>query len=384
LCRRDGCAGITEDLYADLLALFGKLTAKPATAIVVNPNGTTRKVTLSPLAVASLLPELDVNPHLRAELPRAVAGALKGDRGALARIVAGGPTGPPPDPRGAVNQTLATVTHCEEDVHPFDRTARPVDRLAQARDRLAAIPPASFEPFGPQIAFLLSNVPTCAFWAMGAAQPSFGSGPPANVPVLLIHGEFDLRSTESSTETVAKQFRQGKILVVPNEGHSPTRTPTGGCARAAAVEYFRTGFPPRPCAIGENPFAPRPLVPRTVRAAGGPVAAAQLTVADAFDELDAGSLLRTAAEPGVRGGGLRGGRFAGSKRGLVLHRYALIRGFRVTGLVRPSGKVVLTLPRGKLRFDEDGTVTGRFRGEKIDEQGSLQQQSFAAQLAAGS
>jgi hypothetical protein len=86
----------------------------------------------------------------------------------------------------------------------------------------------------------------------------------------------------------------------------------------------------------------------------------------------------------VRGGGLRGGRFAGSKRGLALHRYALIRGFRVTGLVRPSGKVVLTLPRGKLRFDEDGTVTGRFRGEKIDEQGSLQQQSFAAQLAAGS
>lgn len=381
LCHGNGCSGITTDPYGDLVNLFAQLTAKPLTARVVAPNGHRRKVTIGPLALASLLPGLDVDPNLRAELPRAVVGALKGRPGPLARLVAGGPTGPPADPRGAGNQTLFDVTHCEEDVHPFDRTAKPVERLAQARDQLASIPATSFDPFGPQIAFLTSNVPTCAFWPMRAQQPSFGSGPPANVPVLLIHGQFDLRSTLSSTETVAKQFRLGKILIVPNEGHSPTRTPTGGCARAEAVAYIRDGTPPEPCPLTADPFAPRALVPRSAHAAGGPVVAAGLTVQDAFDQLDAGSLLRTAAEPQVKGGGLQGGRFNGSKRGLGLHGYTFVPGFPVTGFVRPSGRVVLKVPGGRLRFEVDGTVTGRVRGKKVSGQATLQQQSLAAQLA---
>jgi pimeloyl-ACP methyl ester carboxylesterase len=382
LCHRGACDGITQDPYAALTTLFTRLTAKPEVAVVVNPNGTRRKVTLGTLTVARLLSDLDVDPHLRAELPRAVAGALKGDRAPLARIVAGGPTGPPADPAGAVNQTLFDVTHCEEDVHPFSRTANPPQRLNQARAALDAIDPATFAPFGAPIAFLLSDVPTCRFWPMLDQQPSFGNGPKPNIPVLLIHGEFDLRSTLSSTETVAKEYFQGKVLVVPNEGHSPTRTPTGDCARAAAVDYIAHGIPPEPCPRVPDPFAPRGLVPGSVKAAGGPIAAAQLTVADAFDELDAGSRLRVAAEPKVGGGGLRFGRFHGSKKGLYLFGYTFIRGFHVTALVKPSGAVVLKIPHGKLRF-EDGVVTGRVRGKVLMELGTVQQQSFAAKLAAG-
>jgi pimeloyl-ACP methyl ester carboxylesterase len=383
LCHRRACEGLTTDPYGDLVKLLDKLSAKPIPARVVQPNGTRRKVTIGGLAVAQLVPELDVDPNLRAELPRAAIGALRGRPAALARLVAGGPTGPPPDPRGNVNQTLFDVTHCEEDVHPFDRTAKPAERIAQARERLAAIPPETFDPFEPQIAFFTSFVPICAFWPMRAEQPSFGSGTPPNVPVLLIHGEFDLRSTAASTETVAKQYRQGKILTVPNEGHSPTRTPTGGCARAEAVAYLRDGRPPEPCPRAEDPFAPRALVPPSVRAAGGPVAAARLTVADAFDQLDAGSLLRVAAEPRVRGGGLLHGWFRGSARGLSLHGYAFVRGFPVTGLVRPTGRVVLKFPHGKLLFEEDGSVTGRVRGRKVVDVGALERESVGARLAKG-
>jgi pimeloyl-ACP methyl ester carboxylesterase len=383
LCHRGGCDGITTDPYGDLVKLFAKLTAKPIAARVVAPNGRRRKVKIGPFAVAQLLPQLDVDTNLRAELPRAVTGALNGRPGVLGRLVFGGPVGPPPDPRGATNQTLFNVTHCEEDVHPFDRTAKPADRIAQARDNLAAIPPATFDPFGPQIALLTSFVPTCAFWNMRAQQPSFGSGSPPNIPVLLIHGEFDLRSTLQSTETVASEYRQGKILVVPNEGHSPTRTPTGGCARAAAVVYIRDGFPPRACPVVADPFAPRALVPPSVKQAGGPIVAAQLTVADAFHQLDAGSLLRVDAEPFVKGGGLRAGRFNGSKRGLVLRGYTFVPGFPVIGLVKPTGTVVLKIRRGVLRFAEDGTVTGKLRGKEIVPQGAtLQRRSFAQELAA--
>jgi hypothetical protein len=211
-------------------------------------------------------------------------------------------------------------------------------------------------------------------------QPSFGSGAPPDIPVMLIHGEFDQRSTEASTETVAHEYHQGKILLVPNEGHSPTRTPTGACARAAAVAYIAHGIAPEPCKRTPDPFGPRKLVPGSAHAAGGPVAAAELTVADAFDQLDAGSLMRAAEEPKVKGGGLRAGRFHGSKKGLFLLGYTFIRGFHVTGLVKPSGKVVLKVPHGKLTF-EDGKVTGKLRGKDVSEAGSLQQRSFAATLA---
>jgi hypothetical protein len=170
------------------------------------------------------------------------------------------------------------------------------------------------------------------------------------VPVLLIHGEFDLRSTRSSTDTVASEFPRSTVLVIPNTGHSATRSELTRCARTAAARFLTDGTAPAPCRIAADPFAPRPLVPGSVRAAGGPAAAARMTVADAFDQLDAGSLGRTSAEAKVRGGGLRGGSFHGSRKGLVLFRYQFVKGFPVSGLVRPSGTVVLTVPGGKLRF----------------------------------
>src|SRR5204863_4062920 len=113
---------------------------KPLTANVFDEDGAPRKITISALLLASLVPDLDVKDHLRAELPRAVAGALKGDGAPLARLTSGAPAGPPPDRLAAVNQTLLNVTRCEEDVHPFERSASPADRLAQARRQLAASP----------------------------------------------------------------------------------------------------------------------------------------------------------------------------------------------------------------------------------------------------
>jgi hypothetical protein len=347
-------------------------------------------VPLGALALASLLPELDVRPHLRAEVPRAVAGALKGDGGPLARLVFGAPVAPAPDPRGAQNQTVYLATRCEEDVQPFDRTASPADRLTQARARLASIPPASFAPFGPDIAFLLSNVPTCAYWPMLAQQPSFGSGPPADVPVLLMRGEFDLRTTRSSTDTVAAEFPQSKVLIIPNAGHSATRSELTRCARTAAVNFLTAGTLPSPCKITADPFAPRPLVPPSLGAVkpvgiglrgrtGRAVVAAQLTVADAFDQLDDASRGRTSAEAGVRGGGLRGGTFQGSAKGLVLKRYEFVKGFPVTGLVRPRGTVVLKIPGGSLQFS-GGEVVGKLPGTQFATTTTLQRRTIAARF----
>jgi pimeloyl-ACP methyl ester carboxylesterase len=390
MCAHRRCKGITSHLYTDTLKLFAKLDKKPLSARVVGPTGKRTQISIGFLSVAALIPELDVDPHLRAEFPRSIVGALNGDPGPLARLIAGGPTGPPSDPRGAGNDTLFFATRCEEDVQPFDRAASPADRLAQARANLNSIPASSFAPYGPDLAFLLSNVPVCAYWPMLAAQPSFGAAPPADVPVLIMHGEFDLRSTLSSTQKVAKEFPQSKVLTIPNEGHTPTRTPTGGCARRAAVAFLTKGTI-IPCKRGSDPFGPRALVPRSlgkvkpVRKAlrnrvGRTIVAAQLTVADGFAQLDAGSLVRAAAEPKVKGGGLRGGRFRGSKKGLVLSRYEFVKGFPVTGTVRRRGDVVLKIPGGRLRFTGGGKVVGRLSGKAFSTNARLQRRSVAERL----
>jgi pimeloyl-ACP methyl ester carboxylesterase len=358
LCHHGACRGITKDAYADVLKLFARLQKKPLSAKVVDAAGHLRKIALSGYQVAALLPNLDINDHLRAELPRSVAGALRGDPASLARLVEFAPL--PPDPLAAVNQTLNTVTHCEEDVPPFDRTASPSDRLTQARQNLAQIPRETFAPFGPDIAFLLSQVPTCAYWPMLPDQPSFGDGPPADVPVLLVHGEFDLRSTLSSTKTVAAEFPQATVFTVPDAGHSASRRAAPNCARTAVIRYLQHGTKPPRCKPGPDPFAPRPLVPKKASRR----VAARLTVTDAFDQLDAATGGRPTLESKAHGGGLRGGSFRGSKKGLVLERYVFVKGIPVSGTVRPSGAVVLRVSGKRLRFGP----------------GSLQRRTIARQL----
>jgi hypothetical protein len=336
-------------------------------AKVVDPDGKSRTVTLSGYAVAALVPELDVNDHFRAALPAAVAGARRGDSAPLARLLAGGPVGPPPDPLPAINPTLALATSCEEDVLPFDRTAAPADRIAQARQQLAAIPPSAFDPFGPDIAFLLSNVPRCAYWPMLPEPPSFGDGAPADVPVLLIRGEFDLRSTRASTTAVAQEFPHSRLFTVPNAGHSASRRAAPNCARTAVIQYLSNGTAPAACHDGKDPFAPRPLVPRSVKAAGGAKAAARLTVEDAFEQLDVGSGGRAELESKVKGGGLRGGSFRGKPGGrLVLRRYVFVKGFPVSGTVSPHGVVVLKVPHRTLRFKPGSKLRRRTIAAALD------------------
>jgi pimeloyl-ACP methyl ester carboxylesterase len=366
LCHHGACRGITKHPWADFLKLYSRLQRKPLKATIYDEDGAPRKITISALLLGSILPDIDVKDHLRAELPRALEGALKGDGAPLARLISGAPAGPPADPLGAVNQTLLNVTRCEEDIQPFDRSASPADRLAQARQQLAAIPASTFAPFGADLAFATSLVPTCAYWPMLPQQPSFGDGPPADVPVLILHGEFDLRASLESTQTVASEFPQATVLTIANAGHSPTRRSWPNCARSAVIRYLN-GQAPGNCSGGRDPFAARPLVPRSLKGLSRS-AAARLTVRDAFDQLDLGSGTRPWLETQVSGGGLRGGKFRGTKKGLLLEGYQFIKGFPVTGLVTPRGTVKLKVPHGTLTFKAGSKLQRRSIGAQLGAQ----------------
>jgi pimeloyl-ACP methyl ester carboxylesterase len=389
ICGHGRCKGITSASFDNVKELFRRLTAKPLKVKYVDPKGHRKSTTLSALGVAALLPNLDVDPHLRANLPRAVESALNGDPAVLARLVAGTPTAPAPPTIGASNQTLFYATTCEEHNEGFDRgTASPEERIAQGREAIKAIPAATFAPFGPEIAFAISAVPICAYWPMLPAAPVFGSGPPANVPTLLVHGEFDLRTPRTSTEEVSAAFPQSKTLTVPNTGHSAVGNDLTGCAASAASAFFKSGTATTTCPRKLDPFRPRALAPRSLRQvkpAGGVhgsaaarrlVAAAQLTVSDELDQLDLGSFGDVAIEPKVRGGGLRGGSFKGHR----LSRYVYVGGVQVSGVVTKSGTVTLKVPGGTLRFARNGRVTGTVRGRPVSGRAPLERLTIAAQL----
>jgi hypothetical protein len=306
---------------------------------VFDAHGRRRPMTIDQVGFALLVPDLDIHAERRAEIPRAIHGALHGDPALLARLIAlSGPSGP--DPKRDVNQTLDQVTQCEERGMPFDRTASPEQKLAQAQAALARVPSSVFAPFGPQLAFGVTLVPTCAYWPARPQRPDFGGSLP-HVPALLLHGVADQRTTPGETAEIAHALPHSVTIDVPYVGHSTWGTDVTGCVKAAVARFLAGGTPAR-CRATGNPYAPRPLPPRSLGAVrGGLRAAVAASVDDAFAQLDYLILRRTALLPTERFGGLRGGSAHGTARGLVLDRYSYIRGLEVSGLVPRHGPVRL-------------------------------------------
>jgi hypothetical protein len=136
----------------------------------------------------------------------------------------------------------------------------------------------------------------------------------------------------------------------------------------------------KPCtgvtnAVPVTPLPPRSLrdyrqAPRVPGKRGRAVTAVLDTVLDA--QL---SLLQTvfAGYARIRGGGLRGGSFSADDHGrLVLHRYALLRGLRVSGRIDITGEAPRGIVRvrgagvsGVLRLGSTGSVRGRLGGRRV-------------------
>ena len=397
-CADGRCKGITSDPWADLRKLGKRIRGKTVAAHVYGPGGRRKTVSITELGTLLQMFAFDVDPNFRAELPRAVAAALHRDYVPLARIVAQGrtQTGPPPDPRPAANPGLYYAVVCEEWNWPWDRSASPSDKFAQAVRAVNGIPSSSFQPFGPQVAFDLSPVSQCASWPQRPDPPSIGSGPPPDVPVLLLHGRFDARTGLPMTQAVAGLFPHSKILAIPETGHSAIRHDPSGCAIRGTREFL-AGEAVQDCTSRIDPFAPRALAPRSLRQVkslagvggdrGRAIRAAALTVQDVLRQIDVADGFRPQLASKVRGGGLRGGTYRGGAKGPTLSGVVFVPAVQVTGKVPPNGTAVLTLAgrvRGTLRFASNGMVRGKLGGKTVTGKLSLPRLSeFDALVAAG-
>jgi pimeloyl-ACP methyl ester carboxylesterase len=363
-CEPSACRVLTHDLYSDGVKLYRRLVRKTMKAPYFDGSGKRQSLTINAIAYALLVVGSDIHAEERAELPRAVATALEGDGRLLARMlaqtaIAGSRAG------HGINPSLNLVTQCEEKDMEFDRSADAQTRLAQAQDALAKIPASAFDPFSPQLAFLNSLVPQCAYWPSLSQRPDFGGAVP-DVPALVLHGDQDLRTTSNDTKVVAGLLPRSTVLNVPQTGHSTNSSDVTGCVQRA-LRRFLTGAAPGGCpAIHPNPYAPRPIPPR--RIGSHPLRLVADTVADGFQQLDDVARRDAKTRTSTRLGGLQGGALHGGSHGPTFVRSQYVRGLAVSGLVTKAGTVRLTVSgkvTGKLAFRPNGRVSGRLGGKRV-------------------
>jgi len=136
-----------------------------------------------------------------------------------------------------------------------------------------------------------------------------------------------------------------------------------GCARTAMKRFFAD----RPVA-GSCPatLQGKPLVglaPRSIAAAGGPLAAVERTLDDLSREVGLRFL------PPVRGGGLRAGRFAAKHGRLLVSGFSYVPRLAIGGTVGMrtlAGRyVVRGAASGALTLSRKGTLHGTLDGRRV-------------------
>jgi pimeloyl-ACP methyl ester carboxylesterase len=384
VCRNE-CNGVTPDLAADVATLGERLHAAPLRGPFIDRRGRRRTVTVTARDLYGELRSGDLNPSTRAEYPGAIHSAVAGDPAPLLRLEHRFDRLPdipvPPDAAQTLSFSLFTATLCEEAPLPWDRTtASPEDRLKQARDQAAAIDDSAFLPFDRQTALALdqnSLLLQCSRWPAAATAPALAPGTLPDVPVLVLEGEEDLRTPVEAGQRVAARFPQATLVRVPKTAHAVLGQPGAKCAQTVVKRWF-AGKP-----LGENPCAGahrtervRPRLPATLGAVqpykgvpgrrGRTLEATLLTLTDLYREESQALFLLDRP----RGGGLRGGSWRAKGRNLLLRRFTLVPGVKVTGRVgdgrHPKGTLKVSgATAGALTLTRDGTLSGRLGGRKV-------------------
>ncbi len=355
ICFTPGCESILGDPAVILERAVELLDARPLRGI-------------GPDELYELLRSSDTDPLLRAELPAALQAATQRDAAPLLRLLsyaeAGGASG--------INQARFLATSCIEGQLPWAPDSDPTERpalLERALDEGAL----RYAPF--PVDAVVESLPAtlCLGWP-STPRPPF---PPAveqgpDVPVLVIGGREDLRTPLEDQRRVAAQFPNGQVLSVPGVGHSVLTNDLSGCA-LRGVRRFLAGLAAEKCP-GRLPLfdvalpafrslgdVPRPRG-RVAPIIGRTMVAVDLTLRDAERWAVAAELSDLRRVPG-----LRGGRLVVRRNGVVLERYEVVPGVRVSGVLR-RGTDVLTVTgsgaTGTLTVRR-GLIRGVFGGDTI-------------------
>jgi pimeloyl-ACP methyl ester carboxylesterase len=173
-------------------------------------------------------------------VPEALHAARQGQPGELDRLVAAvrqGSAATAPE----LSQGLHASTLCADTPAPWGDSSAPLQgRGAALRTAVDQLPEPELFPFDRATAMGNGIAQTCLAWPPTPAPPSPPPGaklPP--VPVLLLAGERDLSTPLPWAQAEAKLAPRGRLVVVPDAGHSVQSRATGDAGRRAVAEFLR-------------------------------------------------------------------------------------------------------------------------------------------------
>ena len=390
LCAAGACKGATPNAVHDLKVLAAQLDKRSIRAAVFDGRGRRYTASLGVNGLLDLMTAGDLNPAIRAQLPAAVRSALKGDRQPLLRLSANsagldngeslpGVTGLQSEEDEEFGDgALYLATLCEENpTFPWTRGASLSQRTKQLADAVDAAPAGTWGIF-PKSVGLGSFAGTCLGWNTAtAAAPVAGVLP--NVPVLVLSGQADLRTPLEDAQQIVSRFPQGKLVQIPQVGHSVMTAEYGTCAKDAVATFLK-GAVIAACAPVENPFTPTTRAPRSLadvkKAASLPSKAGRTlnvlpaTLVDVRRAI-IGEILTYGQVPTTLGG-LRGGSVkVKSQKQWTLRRYELVPGVQISGTYRQNGSSTFTFSgakaaSGAVTLSKSGRATGRLGGSKVN------------------
>jgi pimeloyl-ACP methyl ester carboxylesterase len=375
---RSGCRRFTRDPVADVARLVERLARAPLRGRVTLPDGRRRRTALTRPELFFTLTAGDVDDVSRAAFPGAVKAALRGDPAPLLRLKHRAIRLEGSGSARDFSSALYAATACEEIPFPWTRFSEPASRFAQIWEAASLIPPAELYPFDTATTAGNDFIRMCRRWPEASPLPVYGPPPGGlpDIPVLMLAGELDLRTSVEAARDALADWPSARLLVAPNTGHSVMSADLSGCTLRAARRFFRGGRVPDRCRRRPTFFPASPPPPASLRelrplrgvpgARGRMLSALELTLFDVAEALLA-ELFATDSSI-VRGGGLRGGTWSwdlGSLRPLRLDGVELVPGVRVSGAIhrfaerRQHGRLRLSGPAGP-----DGVI--KLKGERLE------------------
>jgi pimeloyl-ACP methyl ester carboxylesterase len=380
-CASGRCRAATKDPVADLGTLTRKLAQAPLRGKIPDLLGAPHETAIHDESeLLLIIMSGDLNPFMQAALPGAIAAADAGDAAPLLRMrrLAQGPFTPVTE----FSSTLNVATTCADVKLPYTLLTPYPDRWTLWRHGIDALPDSAFAPFSRGSVIDTSVAHDCLRWPQGDTPAGPSTAPLPDVPALLLSGRLDTRTPLENSMEMLPLLPHGQLLTVAGTGHDVLDSDITGCAAVALKRFADSGQIGTPCDGKDNAVSvlarPAKSIAAYRRAPGVAGDRGRLLFASLDTIVDAQiSALQTlyAGFTRIQGGGLRGGRFSASSDGahLRLHRYELVPGVRVSGVLRASttedvGTITVDGPGdldGTLRITAKGTVTGRLGGRAV-------------------
>jgi pimeloyl-ACP methyl ester carboxylesterase len=174
-------------------------------------------------------------------LPGVVRAALRGNTAPLigaARAV--GPFSGSNAQNEMPDQALTFSVVCNDFPALWNRRAPVPTRLRQFAARRARLSDRPFRPFSARASTstLADHGNACIRWPDRRGPVQRTTGPFPDVPALAMAGDLDTNVPTREVRQAARQFRNARVVEVPNAGHVPEGEPSG-CAASIVFDFIR-------------------------------------------------------------------------------------------------------------------------------------------------